>query len=67
MTLGKRERTTILKVETAVMGKLSLYGFWADVSNPFPELSALKPISGAGSDIVPSGRRYGGGVRFKWM
>jgi hypothetical protein len=67
VTLGKRERTTILKVETAVMGKLSLYGFWADVSNPFPELSALKPISGAGSDIVPSGRRYGGGVRFKWM
>ncbi len=65
VSLGKRERTTILKVETEVMDNLSLYGFWSDVSNPFPELSALKPISGAGSDIVPSGRRYGFGVRLR--
>jgi hypothetical protein len=65
VTLGKRERTTIVKVETELMGKLACYGFWGSESNPFPELSALKPISGAGSDVIPGGKRYGFGIRFK--
>ena len=63
--LGEREKTTIVKVETTVMSRLACYGFWSEVSNPFPELSALKPISGTGSDITPSGRRYGFGIRLK--
>ena len=65
VTLGEREKTTIVKVETTVMSRLACYGFWSEVSNPFPELSALKPISGTGSDITPSGRRYGFGIRLK--
>jgi hypothetical protein len=65
VTLGDKERTTIVKVESEVMKGLAIYGFWASESNPFPELSALKAISGAGSDAVPSGMRYGFGVRFK--
>lgn len=63
--LGKRERTTIVKAETLVFGKLACYGYWASVSNPFPELSALKPISGPGADLTPSGNRYGFGFRLR--
>jgi hypothetical protein len=65
VTLGDKERTTIVKVESEVMKGLSIYGFWSNEDNPFPELSALKPIAGAGTDVVPSGLRYGFGVRFK--
>lgn len=65
VTLGEREKATIVKVETTVMSRLTCYGFWSTVENPFPELSVLKPISGTGSDITPSGRRYGFGIRFK--
>jgi hypothetical protein len=63
--LGEYERTTIVKAETRVMGKLACYGFWSYVSNPFPKLSALQPISGPGSDSAPGGKRIGLGIRFR--
>lgn len=63
--LGEYERTAIVKAETRVLGTLACYGFWSHVSNPFPRLSALQPISGPGSDSAPGGERVGFGIRLR--
>jgi hypothetical protein len=63
--LGEYERTIIVKAETKLMGNVSIFGFWVDESNPFPKLSAIQALSGAGSDPAPGGRRVGFGFRFR--
>jgi hypothetical protein len=66
VTLGKKERSNIVKLQGHVGGNLTLFYFWHDLSNPFPELSAIRPISGPGSDRAASGNKSGMGVQLRF-
>jgi hypothetical protein len=63
--LGARQRSHILKVHGEFGRHLSLLFFLNALSNPFPELSAIRPIAGWGSDGPVSHRKIGGGLRLK--
>jgi hypothetical protein len=64
VTLGQHETGTIIK---GVFQEkwLTAYGFVNFVSNPFPELSAIVPISGAGAGGSVSNTKAGFGIRFR--
>jgi hypothetical protein len=66
VTLGKKERSNIVKLQGHFGGNLTLFYFWHDLSNPFPELSAIRPISGPGSDRAASGNKSGMGVHLRF-
>jgi hypothetical protein len=63
--LGKKERSTIVKVQVRAAKELTFFGFVNLLSNPFPELSALVPISGTGAGEVVSDKKVGVGIRFR--
>jgi len=44
---------------------IGYYGFANWVSNPFPELSALVPISGPGTQEEVTNTKVGLGIRFR--
>jgi hypothetical protein len=62
--LGKKERSYILKVQ-AQFKELTAFAFVNDLSNPYPQLSALAPISGPGANEEVSDRKVGFGIRFR--
>lgn len=64
VVLGKRERGTIVKGQVQT-GPLTIFGFGNWVSNPFPELSALVPISGPGTQEQVTNTKVGFGIRFR--
>jgi len=65
VTLGKKERGTIVKGQVQ-MRQLTFFGFLNLVSNPFPQLSALVPISGPGTTTeVVNNKKVGLGIRFR--
>ena len=64
--MGKRERSNIFRLQGRVGQNFSLFWFLHDLSNPFPELSAIKPISGPGSENYRSDSKSGFGMMFKF-
>ena len=64
MTLGKKERSTIVKVHVQAK-ELTVFGFVNLLSNPYPQLSALIPISGPGANEQVSDKKVGFGIRFR--
>jgi hypothetical protein len=64
VTLGKHETGTIIKGLYQEKW-LTAYGFVNFVSNPFPELSAIVPISGPGAGGSVSNTKAGFGIRFR--
>ena len=64
VVLGKKERSTIVKVQ-AQFKELTVFGFVNNLSNPFPQLSAIVPISGTGANEEVSDRKVGFGIRFR--
>jgi hypothetical protein len=66
VTLGKKERSNVLKMQGHFGENLSVFYFWHGLSNPFPELSAIKPIAGPGSDVPVSNNKAGMGVQLRF-
>ncbi len=64
VTLGKKERGTIVKLY-AELGPLTVFFFHNDVDNPFPQASAIVPISGPFAFQGPGSGKTGGGFRLK--
>jgi hypothetical protein len=64
VTLDKWERTMIVKAHARFADHLTVFFYYNDLSNPFPELSAIKPISGPDADKDMKNHKYGFGVRF---
>ena len=64
VTLGKKERGTIVKLY-AELGPLTAFFFHNDVGNPFPQVSAIVPISGPFALQGPGSGKTGGGFRLK--
>lgn len=65
-TLGKKERSSIIKVQGEIGEHLSVFFFLHQLSNPFPELSAIKPIAGPGVDSTANNAKHGMGLRFRF-
>jgi hypothetical protein len=57
--MGKKDRGTIARFYVDVSRLVTIGGFWADVSNPYPWISGIWPVAGdraySGRDL----RRYG--------
>ncbi len=64
--LGKKERSTVIKLTSAFGDHLQVYGFYHALSNPFPELSAIVPIAGAGAGSAVSSDKHGCGLRVRF-
>jgi len=54
----------IVKAHARFADYLTVFFYYNDLSNPFPELSAIKPISGPDADKNVKNYKYGLGVRF---
>ena len=61
VTLGARERSTIVKVYHPLNDNVTAFFFLNRLANPFPELSALRPISGPARE--PRRQRHEGRLR----
>jgi hypothetical protein len=66
VTLGKKERSSVFKVQGHVGDNVSFFWFLHDLSNPFPELSAIRPIDGPGSDQPANNNKAGLGLMLKF-
>lgn len=66
VTLGKKERSNVFRMQGHVNDNLSVFWFLHDLSNPFPELSAIQPISGPGSDKSANNNKSGFGLTLKF-
>jgi hypothetical protein len=64
VTLGKKERSTIVKVY-AEFKDVTVFFFYNDLQNPFPQASAIEPISGPFSNGTLGDSKVGVGVRFR--
>jgi hypothetical protein len=62
--LGRWERTFIVKAHWRILDHLTAFGFYNDLENPFPELSAIKPVAGPGADADAKNYKVGVGARF---
>jgi hypothetical protein len=62
--LGTKERSATIKIY-GTFGPLTAWFFFNDLFNPYPELSAIKPIAGPGADVVVSNAKKGIGLRLK--
>ncbi len=65
-TLGKREWSNVAKVQARFGENISLFWFMHRLGNPFPELSAIRPVSGPGADLPYSSDKSGMGVAFRF-
>ena len=61
--MGRRDRGTVVRGFVELWDRLTIGGFWADVSNPFPWVSAAWPVSGPAAFTGRSQDRYGFTVR----
>ncbi len=66
VTLGERERATVVKVRLELSRQLSAFWFGHWLENPFPELSAIRPIAGMDVDRVVSHDKLGVGLRLRF-
>jgi hypothetical protein len=64
VVLGKKERSTIVKVY-AELGRVTAFFFYNDLQNPFPQVSAIVPISGPLAFSPSSNSKVGFGLRFR--
>lgn len=64
VSLGKKERRSIVKVY-AELGSVTAFFFYNDVQNPFPQVSAIVPISGASAFAPSRNSKLGFGLRFR--
>ncbi len=64
--LGKKERSNVVKIQVALGRNLTAFWFLHRLSNPFPELSAITPIAGPGSDSPHSSDKNGLGVQLRF-
>jgi hypothetical protein len=64
VSLGKKERRSVVKVY-AVLGNVTAFFFYNDIQNPFPQVSAIVPISGASAFAPTSNSKAGVGVRLR--
>jgi hypothetical protein len=62
--LGKKERSAIVKIY-GTFGPLTAFFFLNHLSNPYPELSAIKAIAGPGTDAAISNAKRGLGLRLR--
>ncbi len=63
--LGEHERSTIVKVHSQFGRYLTSFFFLNFLDNPFPELSAIRPISGYGAQHESSSFKFGYGMRLR--
>src|SRR5262249_47847297 len=63
VSLGKKERSSILKLY-AELGWVTAFFFYNDLQNPFPQVSAIVPISGPQAFAPSSNSKIGFGLRF---
>lgn len=61
--LGETERSSIVKLRAEFGRYLDGFFFFHRLDNPFPELSAIREISGPGSDRPNNSNKYGLGLR----
>jgi hypothetical protein len=64
VTLGKKERSTIVKVY-AELHTVTVFFFYNDLQNPFPQASAIEPISGPFAFGSLGDSKVGFGLRFR--
>jgi hypothetical protein len=63
VSLGEWERATIVKAHARFLDSVTAFFFFNDLSNPFPELSAITAISGPSAGTRADNYKYGLGVR----
>ena len=56
----------MFKVQGHVGDNVSFFWFLHDLSNPFPELSAIRPVDGPGSDKPVNNNKAGMGLMLKF-
>jgi hypothetical protein len=61
--MGRKDRGTVVRGFVELWNRLTIGGFWADVSNPYPWVSASWPVSGPAAFTGRSQDRYGFTVR----
>lgn len=66
VALGKKERSNVAKLQGHFGDNLAAFWFWHGLSNPFPELSAIRPIAGPGRDRAVSNNKSGFGVHLRF-
>jgi hypothetical protein len=66
VTLGKKERSNVFRIQGHVSQNVSVFWFLHDLSNPFPQLSAIQPIAGPGSDQQANNNKSGFGLLVKF-
>ena len=64
VSLGKKERRSILKVY-AELRYVTAFFFYNDIQNPFPQVSAIVPVSGRSAFEKGSDSKMGIGLRFR--
>jgi hypothetical protein len=64
VTLGKKERTTILKLY-ATLGPVTVFAFHNGLDNPFPQASAIVATSGPFAFAPAGNAKTGVGFRFR--
>jgi hypothetical protein len=64
VSLGKTERRSIVKLY-ATLGALTVFFFYNDIQNPFPQASAIVPISGPSAFVKGSDSKLGVGFRLR--
>jgi hypothetical protein len=64
VVLGKKERRTIVKLY-AILGPVTAFFFYNDLQNPFPQVSAIVPISGPSAFAPTSNSKSGFGFRLR--
>ncbi len=64
VTLGKKERSTLFRAY-ADFGVVMAFFFYNDLKNPFPQASAIVPISGPQAFQTAGDSKVGFGIRFR--
>jgi hypothetical protein len=59
VAMGRKDRGTIARMYVEVARLVTLGGFWANVSNPFPWVSGSWPVGGPRAFIGRDPNRYG--------
>ena len=57
--MGKKDRGTVVRVYVDVARLVTVGGFWADVSNPYPWISGSWPVDGPAAFTGRAPDRYG--------
>ena len=64
VSLGKKERATVYRLYAEFNRSVTLGLYWNRVSNPFPWISGITPVSGPKAYQEPDSNKWGIVVRF---